>query len=311
MAGLRPLRAQWAIMFADITGSTELYERLGDRQARTEVCGRLERVAEAVAEHGGTVVKTIGDEVLCTYRTPEAAVHAAASMHRRLEQPAAVGSAELPPLGSMRIGLHCGPVIHDQGDIFGRAVNLAARMVSIAKAQQTLATRGFVEKLPATLRSGTRLVDRFGVKGKRGAIEVYEIIWKEEDMTNVVGDLFTEAVADPDNPPCLLLSYQGREIHMDGRRPFLLLGRSPSCDVVVEDKLVSRVHVRIEMRRGKFYLIDHSSNGTYLESDQGDELILRREETTLPGRGRLSLGRSLRESTVEVVHFEVPTGSAA
>lgn len=302
---MRPLKTHWTIMFADITGSTELYERLGDVRARAEISERLGRVAESVAQHGGTMIKTIGDEALCIYRNSEDAVRAAASMHRGLELSAA--GSELPALGSMRIGLHSGPVIQVRGDIFGRAVNLAARMVSIAKTQQTLATRRIVEHLPATLRSGSRLVDRLGVKGRRGPIAVYELIWKEEDMTNRVGDLLPEGV-DPDDHSYLLLSYQGREIRMDGRQPFVIVGRSPSCDVVVDDKTVSRLHLRIEVRCGKFYLIDHSSNGTYLLGGDGEEQFLRREETALPGRGQLSLGRSFREQPPAIVQFETPAG---
>lgn len=299
-------KSHFSIMFADIAGSTEIYERLGDERARVEIGERLRRVGDTIAEYSGTLIKTIGDEVLCTFREPEDAVRAAAAMHRGIELKAPANGSDLYTSGAMRIGLHRGPVIYDRGDIFGRAVNLAARIVSLAKAQQTLATRRIVDHLPATQRSSTRLIDRLGVKGRRGPVEVFELIWKEEDMTTLVGESVPQGVVDPEDHPYLLLSYQGREIHVDGRQPFLILGRSPSCDLVIDDKMVSRLHLRIEMRRGKFYLVDHSSNGTYLVSGDGEEQVLRREETALPERGRLSPGRSFSERPAVVVHFEAP-----
>ncbi|MBA3493723.1 MAG: FHA domain-containing protein, partial [Gammaproteobacteria bacterium] len=76
------------------------------------------------------------------------------------------------------------------------------------------------------------------------------------------------------------------------------------CDLIVEDKMVSRQHLRIEFRRGKFYAIDYSTNGTFIRTSAGEELFIRHEESPLCSSGQLRLGRSFGEPTDHMVHFE-------
>ncbi len=81
------------------------------------------------------------------------------------------------------------------------------------------------------------------------------------------------------------------------------MGRSKECDLPINEKLASRQHVRIELRRDKFFIIDQSTNGTHVKIDNGEEAFLRREEMPLSGSGQISLGKGFNEQPSEVINF--------
>ncbi len=200
--------------------------------------------------------------------------------------------------------MHYGPVIRDGSDIFGRAVNTAARMVAMAKSKQTLSTRRTVTHLTPPKRSLTRLVNRVSIKGLRDPIDVFEVIWKEDEMTHSPSDIPADLLATTCTEVSLLLRHQECEIKLNGQLPFVIIGRSTTCDLIVEDEMVSRQHLRIEFRRGKFYAIDYSTNGTFIRTSAGEDLFIRREESPLCSSGQLRLGRSFGEPGDHAVHFE-------
>ena len=82
----------------------------------------------------------------------------------------------------------------------------------------------------------------------------------------------------------------------------VILGRGQKADMIINDSMASREHARVECRRGKFILIDQSTNGTYVQTTEGPA-YLRREELQIDGEGKITLGRELNEAT-EVVVFE-------
>lgn len=289
-----------AIMFADIAGSTRLYEQLGDIPARERIAECLLRLGAVALEHGGRVVKTIGDEALCTFPDVEAAVVAACGMQELFDGERREAGQRDDLTVSLRIGLHAGPALVEASDVFGDAVNVAARMVALAKVGQIITTRAVVERLPAMLRGHTRLIDLAPVKGKRDSVELFEVMWQQDDVTRMSPDLVVKPAARA------RLSLQLCDVtrQMDEARSQLVLGRSKSADLTVQEPLASRLHARIEHRRGKFFLVDQSTNGTWLRSG-ADEVFLRREEALLAGRGVISLGRPLAEQTGDLVHFEV------
>jgi predicted component of type VI protein secretion system len=85
--------------------------------------------------------------------------------------------------------------------------------------------------------------------------------------------------------------------------PTLSIGRDLANDVVLGDRKASRMHARIERRRDKFVLIDHSSNGTYVTVDSESEIALRREELVLRNRGRISFGHAYQDDPTEILSF--------
>jgi adenylate cyclase len=297
---MAPKTQSLAIVFADISGSTRLFETLGDVTARHMVSSCLELLSEVTERHGGTVIKTIGDEVMCTFPDAESAVTAACEMHEAVEEESTEMTANGPVTLRIRIGLHFGPAILEGGDVFGDAVNVAARMAAQSKAGQIITTEFTVDQLPPILKASTRFIDRAQVKGKKETIDIYEVIWQQEDVTR----MSTAVIMGHEVTARMLLSYHERELKIDDDRTVAVLGRSKSADVTVNESLASRQHVRIEYRRGKFFIVDQSTNGTYVRMSNGEESFLRREEMPLVGSGHISLGRSFKEDPQEVVRFQ-------
>src|SRR5437899_382397 len=101
---------QTTVLFADVSGSTKLYETAGDAVALTAIGRCIERMRKAAESTGGRVVKTIGDEIMALFPSPDAAAGAASEMHATIEQLPEVGGAKL----GVRVGFHSGPVVADQ-----------------------------------------------------------------------------------------------------------------------------------------------------------------------------------------------------
>ncbi|MGE0384696.1 MAG: adenylate/guanylate cyclase domain-containing protein [Gammaproteobacteria bacterium] len=300
---MAPKTQNLAILFADVSGSTRLFEILGDVIARHKIAECLALLTDVTKRHKGTVIKTIGDEVMCTFPTADAAVTAACEMHEALEDESTEMTEKGPVSLRIRVGLHFGPAILEGGDVFGDAVNVAARMASQAKAGQIITTQSTVEVLAPMLRAGTRFVDRAPVKGKKETIDIYEVIWQQEDVTR----MSTAVKVDKLPSATMTLRYNDERIVIGEDRSVAVLGRSKTADVSVNESLASRQHVRIEYRRGKFFIIDQSTNGTYVKLATNEEAFLRREEMPLSGSGRISLGRAFAENPQEVVHFASDT----
>mgnify|MGYP001331256821 CR=1 FL=1 len=178
-----------AILFADISGSTRLYELLGDSNARLRIADCLRTLGQVVVEHGGKVVKTIGDEVMCTFPDVEAAVIAACGMQEMFNDRQVDENDDAAIALSLRIGLHAGPTLVESTDVFGDAVNVAARMVAQAKVGQIITTRVVIDRLPPFLRGNTRLIDHAPVKGKKDTFELFEVMWQQDDVTRMSPDI--------------------------------------------------------------------------------------------------------------------------
>ena len=130
------LRRPPAMCFLDITGYTRLTEERGD-EAAADLATRLATlVRRSAQEHDGTPVKWLGDGVMFYFREPAAAVLAALAMV------AVVGSQGLPPA---HVGIHAGPVVFQEGDYFGRTVNLASRIADYARPGEVLVSQEVVD----------------------------------------------------------------------------------------------------------------------------------------------------------------------
>src|SRR5256885_3498049 len=99
---------QTTVLFADVSGSTKLYETAGDAAALTAIGHCIERMRKAAESTGGRVVKTIGDENMALFPSPDAAAGAASEMHATIEQLTAGGGGKLGGPG----GFHSRAVIH-------------------------------------------------------------------------------------------------------------------------------------------------------------------------------------------------------
>jgi class 3 adenylate cyclase len=290
---------QAAILFADIAGSTRLYETLGDAVALTMIGRCIDVIREVCEERDGRVIKTIGDEVMALFASAANAGYAVSDMHRRVAQ---LGNGGGPAL-SIHAGFQFGPVLIDQADAFGDTVNVAARLCSLAKAGQTLISAQTLEQLPAPLRARTRSQHVSAVKGKQDDIELYELLWQESEE-----DLTTMATRRAGRQARLTLRCGQRELEV-AETNVLTFGRDGQNDFVILDRKASRLHARIERRRDKYVLIDHSTNGTFCKLQGEREIELRREELLLRGKGHIIFGHSGEEPGSDIVEFD--TGAPA
>ena len=284
-----------AVLFADIAGSTKLYDTLGDTQAKKMVDECITLMRGIVEQYGGRVIKTIGDEVMCVLPDADSGCLAATDMQLKIMALPAVSNVKR----AIRAGFHAGLVIEENNDVFGDTVNLAARMTGLAKAMQIITTRATVELLSPMLQNSSRRIASLSVKGKGDDVEVCEIIWQG-------GDELTMAAAStlpPSKQTRLHLLYGTTELVLEKANIGIVLGRDASCQIAVADRMASRHHARIERRRDKFFLIDQSTNGTFVAFVGESEITLRREEVMLRGEGRIAFGRSVSESSEETVGF--------
>jgi hypothetical protein len=239
-------------------------------------------------------VKTIGDEAMVVFPAADHAAEAAAELQARI--------AEEPPAGSqrlaLRIGFHYGPALQSANDVFGDSVNLAARLVGFAQRAQVITSEETIIALSPWLRARTREIDTLTVRGKLRDIRIFELLWQDspEELTAL-------ATRPTSVPARLALRLGEREFTLgEDTRP-LTLGRDAQNDVVIADRLASRMHARIERRNGKFVLVDHSSNGTYVTFAGEPQIPLRREELVLRGQGQIAFGHASVDRQGDLLTF--------
>lgn len=288
------------VMFADVVGSTTIYENLGDELARERIYGALNILIAIISQHQGTLVKTMGDEILVYFTDADMAILAARSIQEAMEDDRKPGMVGV----SIRIGMQFGSVIVEADDIFGDTVNVAARISSMAKARQILCTKEVVFMLKsADLFNSMRPFDRIRVKGKAELLDIYTFSWEEEgDVTymNTISSL-TDLVTQQGEK--LTLTYRNKRFNIPSTIMSYTIGRDKGCELLVDGALISRRHSRIEQRRGKFIIIDQSTNGTFIKTQEGQEFFLRREEFTLFGAGFISLGKKIDQNDDDVIQF--------
>jgi adenylate cyclase len=283
------------VLFADVSGSTQLYETAGDQAAHGAIGRMIAAMAKAVAHDGGRVVKTIGDEVMALFPGPDGAASAAAAMQTVVEAMPAVGETRL----GLRIGFHCGPVIQSDNDVFGDTVNLASRLVDQAVKSQIITSEETAGLLGPVYRNFIRRLYSIQVKGKAEEVGLCEIVWRQTaDMTAFAG---ARAISRPAQT-VLKLKYRDKDITRRRDNDAVILGREEGCGLMVMDNKASRHHCTIEKRHDKWLLKDHSTNGTYVTMDGDSEILLQREEVILRKHGWIALGQP-RASTEELVEY--------
>jgi hypothetical protein len=278
-----------AVLFVDICGSTRLYSDLGNERARLLVADCIARLEAVTLEQGGRVVQIMGDGMLCTFPTADAAFCATTTMRDMQKH------LEL----AVHAGFHFGPVIAVGDNIYGDAVNVAARVANLAREGEIIITEETVSHLSPPLREQTRLLGRVSVKGKPDPILAYVVVANETDITAYQPRSDHTLVHSAE----LRLVYREHQISLDTRLLEFVIGRHPSCDLVVNGAYASRRHASIECRRGKFFVLDHSTNGTYVGRADGEVTLLRRETLQLEGIGFLSLGSEPKRDHSHFIHF--------
>lgn len=292
------------ILFADVVGSTRLYEAMGDDRARETVQQCLQIMRDATEQFGGTVIKTVGDEVMATFPSADDAMNAANQMQKRINNTGRPDTDGAPV--AIRIGCHFGSVVAEDRDIFGAAVNTASRMTSQAKAGQILTTDVTVQQLSGEWQALVRQIDMASVKGYSGEMAVFEVLWQPEEATSMLPSISLSARKAHATGGRLRLQFRGQELVLgENRQTAVSMGRAEDNDVVIKGNLISRVHARIDMRRNRFVLTDESTNGTFIQRDNGEEVFVRRDSTELAGSGVIGMGRAATRGTPIAIEYRI------
>ncbi len=274
------------IMFSDVAGSTSIYESLGDTVAEKCIADCLSMMRKNVKENHGVVIKTIGDELMASFENPNDAYQAA----KQIQSQAEFIKINDSHSAQIRIGMHTGSVIQKDSDIFGDAVNVAARMTAIAKAEQIIISSDLFELLDDEKKGTARYFDRTHVKGKEQPMDIYQVVWEEQNHTSII--TAHDGGAINASKGGLILVYDGKGSfisNQDGLKPFTI-GRDASCDLMVKSDFASRMHLEISWKRDKFILTDQSTNGTTVTTASGESIYLKRESYPLLGKGSITLG---------------------
>lgn len=286
-----------SILFADVCGSTRLYERLGEQGGQAVVDACVAFMGEIVGAHGGRVVKVIGDEVMASFPAPDRAARAACELQEEVEGGRTFGGHRL----ALRAAIHHGPAFVDGPEVFGPVVDRAARLAGVARGAQVVIGDAAAALLPPEVRDRTRTVDCLDVGD--GHVQALELAWEPEDVTALGGARELAAVA----PAALRLRYGNTEVELPAREQARCrIGRSAEADLVVDHRLASRRHCRIEFRGGEFVLVDESTNGTWVTTADGSTVHLRGEELAIWGEGLVGLGERTDADPARAIGFQCP-----
>jgi adenylate cyclase len=293
------------VVFADLVGSTGIFERLGDETAGrfvTQLTGALSKTFE---EHNGRVVKLLGDGIFTVFQTELDAVQSCIAIQQRLKEkpvfPGGTGHAV-----QMQMGVESGEVVEIDGDCYGDAVNSAARLADLAGADQILTTSRVRDALPAAQHAQMRSLGPMYLRGKQEVTEVFRVDWAVAQENDSEATVMGASMFKPSRDAVLELTAGGNTLRLEPRGEKLTIGRSVTASLTMNDGRVSRVHSTVQWRGGHFVLDDGSSFGTWVYfGGQAEPVVLRRTECYLVGQGLISLGCERDAEDAPIVQFNI------
>ena len=290
------------VMFAGITGEEALIEAVGAQAALPRSQRILDHMADLTRENEGEIIEFVPATMLAVFNSPDAALTAGCKMLHDLHQS---GPWQDPDL-NLTIGMHFGVVYRKNDNIFGDAVNTAARIKSEARPGQLLLSREVRNEMHEESTKLLNTYDRLKVKGKAEELTIYEAIWQPEDMnrTTIFEAMVSTGYLKDLAAEHLELSIGDEVRTLTAQMMPVGLGRGHGNDIPVDSPRASRNHCKIEHRRGKFVLVDESTNGTHLVRSDGSAALLKREEAVLTGEGRFCLGEPARSDAEWVIRFK-------
>lgn len=289
-----------AIVFADITNSTALFLRLGDVAASALEREWMGAVRRVVPRFDGAFVKAVGDEAMCAFPTVDTAVLAACEIQTMTHtEPFSRHAIQL------HIGIHYGPVVIEDSDMYGDTVNVAAFLCTVAKAEQIIFAEATFSRLSEGIQAYSRPIFRTRLKAHPEETTLYQALWNVGDL-GVTMSLFEDRARVepvPGETVGLLLTHRGGTLHMNAHNNLLRIGRAADSDVPIDARWVSRRHAHIRLIGHDFYLFDESINGTFVKLSGGEEVQVVRNDFVLAGSGTISPGRKSAESRDALIEF--------
>ena len=293
------------VVFADLTGSTGLFESAGNVVATRIVTRCTHTLGRHLVQAGGQLVKYLGDGVLVLFDNTLAAVEAASRMQEVLKEQV----PGLPRGGVLGIktGIERGPIVEHDGDCYGDAVNVAARLSDRAQAGETLIGEAAFDCLPEVQRLACQSLDRITIKGKAEPMRVWRVDWARTAESTVTSMFDFNHLLEGDRPTQRLdIQRLDQHVELHPSDGPLIIGRGEGVGFAVDDPRVSRRHARIEWSGGQCSFTDFSSNGSWIRfSGSVAPVVLRRDSCTLYGEGEIGLGAQLDDFTAPTLSFHI------
>jgi len=291
-------------MFADVSGSSALYKLRGNQQAKQLIDTAINLMRDLTLCNNGVVVKTIGDEILSRFDTAEDACKAAMAIQEQCHRQT---TTEHDQGLTIRIGMDFGNTLLDGDDIFGDTVNDAACVAKIARPNQIVITHAMVKALPDYLQYSCQEFDRIHIKGDPNKSVIYRLVWEHNtDQHNATMVMPINHITQRISTRQLVLERNKQVFAITPNDVPFIIGRDHrKAHLHVDSTLASRDHCHIVLRRGKFMLVDHSTNGTYVKLPDQPEIYLRREELPLMGTGTICIGRRASQAHDLTIDFSV------
>jgi len=279
---------QWlAVLYADISGSSRLYEQFGDVTAQRDIVRCLNLLTEVAQQHGGRLERTIGDEVMCSFVLPERAAEAAVAMHEKLREASAAQRFVSGTL-RVRIGWHYGVAEASNGELGGALPVIAQQVTSLARPDEILASESAIGALSADWRASAQRLDTIDSRVDGQPMTLYRLPWdKDEEVTQFrLGKAPTRVIVSTR----LVLRHGAIEVVLDADHRRCAVGRGRDADLATGSRFTSKRHAEVVYRRGRFYVIDNSINGTFVAPEGGAVQHLHHEEGALLGSGVIMFG---------------------
>ena len=259
-----------AVICADISGSTALYDKVGNTEAHAQITKTLGILRDVIEEDGGEFVHSRGDDVICTFESAENAFETVKHMLERTK------GGDL----SVHIGLEFGQAIRQRDDIFGDCVNGAARLASLANSDEALCSAGIRSRLKLVQQAELHFFDTRKLRGRADTENVYRYADVPLDAGTQIS--FGNMAETTDlSTLYATLTFEDQTVKCTPSHP-ITIGRADTCDLVIPRRWVSRQHAIVEMGKGHAYLKDISSNGTFVCIADQPPLLMRRESMALP-----------------------------
>ena len=285
------------LLLALIARDLRRHARLADDEAARFVERCAKRIERAIALFDGRLLRLAGGEAIAAFAEADQAVLAAREMQQRV--------SELPPQSgvavALRVGIACAELAESVELASAGAAALdaqtpgagaAARLAGLAQPGQVLLCGVTRDRLTPPMQLRTQAVIAANAAGER----------------DFVLDGGLQAAPAPTPAMRLILHYAGRHYELDAAKPRLCIGRDADNDVEIDDRRASRRHATLERRGDTVWLIDHSSNGSYVTLAGQAEVYVRARELALYGAGVIRFATSAAPDGAGCARFEVIGG---
>ncbi len=291
------------VLYADVSGSARLYEKFGDTIACADIHVCIDLLTEVAEKYEGKKIKTIGDEIMCSFKRPDKAAQAAIQMHQVLREASEAGRFQSGEL-HIKIGWHYGTGVYRKDDIIGEAPTLAQQVICMAKRDEILTTQKSIDELPPMIKCTANFIDRIEAEDGSGDIDVYAVPWEEDDSEATVVITATHNISGELAHSALILRYKDQQFEMNPHKTHCHIGRGEDNELVVYGDYTSRHHGEIYYRHGRFHLSDMSTNGTGVIHEGHNFMRLHREEKILSGSGTICFGGEPGTDPQAAVEYE-------